>query len=34
MTWNLLVGWWTGAGMFESLILASQLVDKTGTIHL
>jgi glucose-1-phosphate thymidylyltransferase len=30
MTWDVLDGWWTDAGTFESLLLASQLVDKTG----
>ena len=30
MTWNELDGWWTDAGTFESLLLASNLVAKTG----
>ncbi len=30
MTWEVLDGWWTDAGTFESLLLASQLVAKTG----
>ena len=30
MTWNLLEGWWTDAGTFESLLRANQLVSKTG----
>jgi glucose-1-phosphate thymidylyltransferase len=34
MTWNELDGWWTDAGTFESLLLASQLVDKTGANNL
>jgi glucose-1-phosphate thymidylyltransferase len=31
MTWDLLEGWWTDAGTFESLSLAGQLVAQTGT---
>jgi glucose-1-phosphate thymidylyltransferase len=31
MTWDLLEGWWTDAGTFESLSLAGQLVSQTGT---
>jgi glucose-1-phosphate thymidylyltransferase len=30
MTWNELEGWWTDAGMFDSLLHASNLVAKTG----
>lgn len=30
MTWNLLEGWWTDAGTFESLLRASNLVAETG----
>jgi glucose-1-phosphate thymidylyltransferase len=30
MTWDILEGWWTDAGTFESLIRANQLVAKTG----
>jgi len=30
MTWGELDGWWTDAGTFESLLLASNLVAKTG----
>jgi glucose-1-phosphate thymidylyltransferase len=30
MSWNELDGWWTDAGTFESLLLASNLVAKTG----
>jgi glucose-1-phosphate thymidylyltransferase len=30
MTWEGLEGWWTDAGTFESLLLANQLVAKTG----
>jgi len=30
MTWNELNGWWTDAGTFESLLLASNLVAKSG----
>jgi glucose-1-phosphate thymidylyltransferase len=30
MTWNLLEGWWTDAGTFESLLHANQLVAQTG----
>ena len=30
MTWELLEGWWTDAGTFESLRLAGQLVAQTG----
>lgn len=30
MTWEVMDGWWTDAGTFESLLLANQLVAKTG----
>ncbi|MGA2518576.1 MAG: sugar phosphate nucleotidyltransferase [Thermodesulfobacteriota bacterium] len=30
MTWDILEGWWTDAGMFESLLRANQLVAETG----
>jgi glucose-1-phosphate thymidylyltransferase len=30
MTWDILEGWWTDAGTFESLLHANQLVAKTG----
>ena len=30
MTWELLEGWWTDAGTFESLRVAGQLVAQTG----
>ena len=30
MTWEVLEGWWTDAGTFESLLRASQLVADTG----
>lgn len=30
MAWEVLEGWWTDAGTFESLLLANQLVAKTG----
>jgi glucose-1-phosphate thymidylyltransferase len=30
MTWDILDGWWTDAGTFESLLKASQLVAQTG----
>ena len=30
MTWNMLDGWWTDAGTFESLLRANQLVAQTG----
>ena len=30
MTWEELVGWWTDAGTFESLLRASNLVAETG----
>jgi len=34
MTWGVLDGWWTDAGTFESLLLANQLVAKTGANNL
>ncbi|MBI3812646.1 MAG: NTP transferase domain-containing protein [Nitrospirae bacterium] len=34
MTWEGLEGWWTDAGTFESLLLANQLVAKTGANNL
>jgi len=30
LTWDVLDGWWTDAGTIESLLLANQLVAKTG----
>jgi glucose-1-phosphate thymidylyltransferase len=30
MTWDILEGWWTDAGTFESLLRANQLIAKTG----
>jgi glucose-1-phosphate thymidylyltransferase len=30
MTWEVLDGWWTDAGTFESLLRASNLVAETG----
>lgn len=30
MTWEILDGWWTDAGTFESLLRASQMVAETG----
>jgi len=30
MTWDILEGWWTDAGTFESLLCANQLVAQTG----
>jgi len=30
MTWNILDGWWTDAGTFESLLRSNNLVSKTG----
>lgn len=30
MTWEMLDGWWTDAGTFESLLRASMLVSQTG----
>ncbi|MBV9240477.1 MAG: NTP transferase domain-containing protein [Acidobacteria bacterium] len=34
MTWEELDGWWTDAGTFESLLLAGNLVAKTGANNL
>lgn len=34
MTWNELDGWWTDAGTFESLLLASNLVANSGANNL
>jgi len=34
MTWDILEGWWTDAGTFESLIRANQLVAETGANNL
>jgi glucose-1-phosphate thymidylyltransferase len=34
MTWDLLEGWWTDAGTFESLLRANQLVAETGANRL
>jgi glucose-1-phosphate thymidylyltransferase len=34
MTWDVLEGWWTDAGTFESLLRANQLVAKTGANKL
>ncbi|MCX5807396.1 MAG: sugar phosphate nucleotidyltransferase [Proteobacteria bacterium] len=31
MTWEMLKGWWTDAGTFESLLRANILVSQTGT---
>jgi glucose-1-phosphate thymidylyltransferase len=30
MTYDILKGWWTDAGTFESLLRANQLVAETG----
>ena len=30
LTWDILGGWWTDAGTFESLKLANNLVAQTG----
>jgi glucose-1-phosphate thymidylyltransferase len=30
LTWEILDGWWTDAGTFDSLLLASRLVAETG----
>jgi glucose-1-phosphate thymidylyltransferase len=30
MTWDIIEGWWTDAGTFESLLRANQLVAQTG----
>jgi glucose-1-phosphate thymidylyltransferase len=34
MTWDVLDGWWTDAGTFESLMSAASLVTQTGTNKL
>jgi glucose-1-phosphate thymidylyltransferase len=34
MTWDELEGWWTDAGTFESLLLASNLVAKSGANNM
>ncbi len=34
MTWGVLEGWWTDAGTFDSLLLANELVAKTGANNL
>lgn len=34
MTWDVLDGWWTDAGTFESLLLANQWVAKTGANNI
>jgi glucose-1-phosphate thymidylyltransferase len=34
MTWAKLDGWWTDAGTFESLLIATNLVAKTGANNL
>ena len=34
MTWDILDGWWTDAGTFESLLRANQLVAETGANNL
>jgi glucose-1-phosphate thymidylyltransferase len=34
MTWDVLEGWWSDAGTFESLLYASNLVAETGANHL
>jgi glucose-1-phosphate thymidylyltransferase len=34
LTWDVLEGWWTDAGTIESLLLANQLVAKTGANKL
>ncbi len=34
LTWNILDGWWTDAGTFESLVRATNLVAKTGANNL
>jgi len=30
ITWDILDGWWTDAGTFESLLYANEMVAKTG----
>jgi glucose-1-phosphate thymidylyltransferase len=34
MTYEILNGWWTAAGTFESLLRASNLVAKTGANNI
>ena len=34
MTWNILDGWWTDAGTFESLLRANKLIAQTGANKL
>jgi len=34
MTWEILEGWWTDAGTFESLLRASKLVAESGANKL
>jgi len=34
MTWDMLEGWWTDAGTFESLVRATVLVSQTGANNL
>ncbi|MGD0917176.1 MAG: sugar phosphate nucleotidyltransferase [Thermodesulfobacteriota bacterium] len=34
MTWDILEGWWTDAGTFESLLRANDLVSQTGANKL
>ncbi len=34
LTWDILEGWWTDAGTFESLIRATNLVNETGANNL
>ena len=34
MTWEMLEGWWTDAGTFESLVRATVLVSQTGANNL
>jgi glucose-1-phosphate thymidylyltransferase len=34
MTWDILEGWWTDAGTFESLLRANQMVAETGANKL
>jgi glucose-1-phosphate thymidylyltransferase len=34
MTWDILEGWWTDAGTFESLLRANQLIFQTGANNI
>jgi glucose-1-phosphate thymidylyltransferase len=34
MTWDMLEGWWTDAGTFESLVRATVLVSQTGSNNI